>query len=408
LWNEREFEFRDLKPGTWLIGVIINRNQVVDHAVLDLQGGLVEQNLRGSAADPETFVTVRIEGPDGSLVRRAILDAKYIGTRAYRTVGRGSGQDDGTYRLPFEPLAERLLVSDGRYYAEAFTRAFGTARTEFDPEDQGTVTIRYSEPSRLVVTLAGYVDSPYQGATTLQLSEIDEERGVTLFAGRYGFDAKLGDDGVQEYRGLQAGLKEIAVQVNTDGGGYLLVTSDRVRVGPGENRHTLALPPLYTQRVRVDGDTAGQRFRLSPVNGLGGYWGVNLLAPEGGVFVFRRLPAGEYELTESGRRDTRTMYFTVPNAKSLAFEPVTVNALRVTVGDGSGPLAAAGLRDGDLIVGLDGEEFRNRTHMDALLKLARTRDSVELTVFRDRSTLTVTADLRRYWEGGGALRPTGR
>jgi hypothetical protein len=129
---------------------------------------------------------------------------------------------------------------------------------------------------------------------------------------------------------------------------------------------------------------------------------------------FFRLEPGSWRLQATGGPDDslRSLEVTVVLEPGTSPDPVTltlaeapggsvVNALRVEVEDPAGDLASAGLRDGDLIVGVDGQEFEDTSRMRALMTLARKKPEAALAVIRGATRLEVAADVSRIWPGGG-------
>jgi hypothetical protein len=131
---------------------------------------------------------------------------------------------------------------------------------------------------------------------------------------------------------------------------------------------------------------------------------------EGGRAVFEGLPAGEYQISGSGALPRGQMRVNVPGQTTVRYEPQTVNAYFVRIRSPEGYAAKAGLREGDLVVGIDGQEFTSEAQMGALLTLAREKEECALLVLRGRRTLTLRGDPKRLWgrDSGATLQPTSR
>ena len=130
---------------------------------------------------------------------------------------------------------------------------------------------------------------------------------------------------------------------------------------------------------------------------------------EGGV-TFAGLPAGDYTLQTFGGV-FELMRVRVPYAGVLRFEPMTVNAALVTITDRGGTLEAIGFRDGDLIVGIDGNEFESSMQMQIILMQSIAKAKVTFTLERgsQRVELEVNPkDLMNPQKQGGTIEPTSR
>ena len=90
----------------------------------------------------------------------------------------------------------------------------------------------------------------------------------------------------------------------------------------------------------------------------------------------------------------------MPGQSVVRYVPRPITAYRVSITDPEGGFALAGLRDGDVVVGIDGVEFKDQAQMSALLTLARTNEGSTLSVIRGRSSLTVTIDLSKTGTSG--------
>jgi hypothetical protein len=174
----------------------------------------------------------------------------------------------------------------------------------------------------------------------------------------------------------------------------------------GENRRTIELPRFHPVIVLCD-----ERFRGESITAL------VLREREGGRFTFRYggrddpltnrlefedIPEGECLFRCNAAGDLWQMSVSVSGPTTLRFEPRRVNALRVRVDEPSAELARLGYRTGDLVIGVDGEEFRTNRHMDFLLDGARAKDEVWLMILRGPESLELPYD-PKLGRGGDRL-----
>ena len=105
------------------------------------------------------------------------------------------------------------------------------------------------------------------------------------------------------------------------------------------------------------------------------------------------------------------MTVTVPSQREVRFDAQPVNAYRVSISDPKGSLAAAGLLDGDLIIGIDDTEFKDQQQMWAAASLARTKKSVTLIVLRGNARHRIVVEFSKIYgspKAGGSLIQTSR
>jgi C-terminal processing protease CtpA/Prc len=104
------------------------------------------------------------------------------------------------------------------------------------------------------------------------------------------------------------------------------------------------------------------------------------------------------------------MVVTVPGAGIVRFAAQVFSAKYVTIDDETGYLGSVGLKTGDLVIGLDGVEFKDATHMGARFMEARANPSTKLMVLRGAKRFTVVVDLKKTSgrEAGGSWRDSVR
>jgi S1-C subfamily serine protease len=105
------------------------------------------------------------------------------------------------------------------------------------------------------------------------------------------------------------------------------------------------------------------------------------------------------------------MHIAVRSDTTVRFRPEVQDARLVEIRDPDGAMARAGLRDGDMIVGVDGEEFKDSAHANALLTVASKRDAATLSVIRGGRLVELRVRVADFWGGrdsGGRLVPTSR
>ena len=103
---------------------------------------------------------------------------------------------------------------------------------------------------------------------------------------------------------------------------------------------------------------------------------------DAGRCVFENIPAATYEL--AGAAGSMSVVVDGDLEVTLALRPE--RAFRVTVDDVGGPLARAGFRTDDFVIGAGGTEFTDRRQMQATMRRAlkdSNQSMIELTILRD-------------------------
>jgi hypothetical protein len=111
--GRREYVIPDLAPGSWLVGFVLQNQKVVEHRTVEVANSMVTVDFELPAPSADECVIVRVEAPDGKLLKSVRVSAGYSGQNAsIYWGGMGATQlDDGTWQVPpcsrpdFEPEA---------------------------------------------------------------------------------------------------------------------------------------------------------------------------------------------------------------------------------------------------------------------------------------------------------------
>jgi len=99
------------------------------------------------------------------------------------------------------------------------------------------------------------------------------------------------------------------------------------------------------------------------------------------------------------------------DSRTVRWAPAEVRAIRVSVTDPQGWYAQAGFQDGDLVVGIDGDDFRNKRHLYALWAGVWAKDRTVFHVLRDGRRLDLELDgqeFEKHYREGGHMEFTAR
>jgi len=266
---------------------------------------------------------------------------------------------------------------------------------EYDATNTRSLEIRFEEPATLTVTVAGYRGSGMEGKVRLEVRPAQKGTKNRL-GGYYGGSAsRLDAEGTQKFGPLSPGEYDIHVQVQGERNRWAGADIVTTTLKPGENVATVDPPKLYSLTVIVDGEQEKASFRLSSST-QGMYYHSDTKKPQGGQVAFENLVAGEYVLQSWGSTNG-TMKISIPAQSTVRFEAIVYNAQKVHVKDVDGTFVKAGLRQDDLLIGIDGEEFTNERTMQAMMTLAMERKNVSLLILRGGRRLSVPVDFTNAW-----------
>jgi len=414
----REYSFLDLEAGQHAVGVSRSwRTPIEAHEVVEVADGIVRCDLELPPIDRSKFIHVSVLGPDGAPVIGVDFSM-----RAETEHGSWSGgvqemrDSDGSYLLGLrEEYRDKYFGDAGgnTFTLTASHETYGSKTEDLQP-GQLEVTILLAPPAELEVTIAGYQGSGYEGRLEVSADAIDDDEGSTHWF--RGGRNRLSASGVKKFEGLAPGRYAVSLWLEPEDergwGPGRQIDRVEVSISAGQNFATVAIPALYSFEVIYLDGKEGTTFGLSRIAGddddfRGGYR-ADLDAK--GVARFVDIPAGDYTLSSwSGRR--RQMEIRVP-CKTIEFVPVVLNALLFELEDETGDLGRLGFRNGDLVIGIDGEEFDGEPSMSLFGPLYAAKSAkVSFLIERggDRLEIEVTgADIGDWQSLGGRLKPTSR
>ncbi|MCU0725634.1 MAG: PDZ domain-containing protein [Planctomycetes bacterium] len=398
------FSFPDLKPGTYHVAAVGNSQQVLARVVVEVADrmavvALVAQDLPRSA-----FILVHPEGPDGRPVELHGGVTCLLETDAgeHSWGGAAARRPDGAWAVEF-PVEE----GGGRVHRRVLvvaSPAHGEKEVEFTRTEATEVTVRFGDAAWIDAEISGLAELEDGGG--LRLAAFSEESRWFRFEGR-----EVSEEGKARVGPLQPGSFRVRL-LHQRPRGEVPILEQTVTVRAGANRLALRVPPLYDVTVPRDtGDEARWEFYLSMPDERYG-WGVSGEAGPDGQVTFRGLPAGRYQLWGwRGDGENSSMDITLPGATTVRFDPRAQNALRVTVADPEGLLARSGFETGDLVIGIDGQEFEGGSHMFSLLQAAVSKKTAKFTVLRGNGSVTLdvsAGEVRTTGNWGGSLDPATR
>ena len=407
-----------LDPGTWLVGVTFRGGRVGPTATVVVGSGLVTKELLVPDGDLRDWIRVWVRGPDGSPVRDVSLEC---GCRS----GEGNGsadlntvpEADGSFRVEhFEQdspsrgngwsFGGNSLGAEGRtYFVKATSAKYGSAEATYDPATDRETTIQFVAPALLRVTVPGLGAGADRSRASLSLEAVGEEGGGRGRNRGGNLDGEIDASGVATFPPATPGAYEVVLRLAPTGGREAMrfgrwnsteVARVPVTLGAGETTISVPLPSLSNLTVTFEGE-APELQRVS-ADGAGRSGRAVRGAEKEGEITFHDIAAGRYRLVDDRRGE---MLVDVPTAGTVAFRPRPYDAFHIEI-IGKGYLAELGLRTGDLVISIDGAEFRDRATLDAAMAVSKTRETSKFTILRDGATFDVTADGKRFEEDKGS------
>jgi len=317
----------------------------------------------GAARVPveEPPMILRVLGPDGAPVEDARVSVQM---RLFRGLYTGGGtaarRGDGAWvlrRLAQPSLRELAIDPPLHRIVRAHSPRFGSAEIAFET---GTRDLRFEEPVRLVVRVAGLPEGPFRFCL---------RRGPRpwQYEGNLGVPARPR----VEFPATQPGSHEVAVYLRA---GHpprpvatqaWLVHVERLELDSGDREAAVAIGPLHRLVVRFDNVRAGEPVTIERHPRRLDRSDMTAHVGDGGLAAFPHLPAGRYRVEHPG--SGRVMFADAPAKGTVAFVPGTFDALRVTVFPTDNYWAKLGLETGTWIVGFDGDRFQPTEDWRSLL-----------------------------------------
>lgn len=416
--DETQGAITGLDPGSYLVGVTFRGGKLGPTATVSVGAELATAELRVPAGEIRDWVKVWVRDPDGALVRDAgIACGCFVGVSESNDSSIELAPDaDGAYRVPHFEVGAPTLGFDGarsaergdgprRYFVRATCARFGNAETSYDPAADAEVTVRFAAPARARATILGYAANPGRERLRVCLVAKDDGKGLGVPSWEGAIDAA----GVATFYAMAPGEYDLVLRTKSDRD-EPEIASVGVVLGVGDNALSIGVPELIDLVVTFDAGVVTSSLQIQSVDADGvPVEVVRDVSPGGDAreAAFPDLPVapGRYRLVA---RDVGDMWIDLPGARRIAFKPRLFNALQVRIpAAAKGYLGEAGLRNGDVIVAIDGADLESKLQIDACIALAKSHDSAKLTVIRAGRRFEATVDAKRL-DDGGRLAPWAR
>ncbi len=364
------------------------------------------------AVDVPTPVIVSCIGPDGA--RPCDVTFKLQGPEARFSL-EAQLRAPGEYAVAVTPRLQQIREVERLVSASPGTqpdvRANCTLVGQSDllgevhapvTEETSTVTLAFDSPASLLLTIP--VDAPTDFRAQLEGRAdggVDSEwRHVSRYRGRSGqrVPQTFAADGSLLLTGLQPGLHVVTVS-SAWGRSYgfsgeadfprdpITVTA-ALSIQAGENVHEVTIPERFELQVHAPDHPVGTQLRLRSTDPSPGRDDIaephrSVLDDQHGA-VIERVPRGTYSLLVNWRDGSSRREVTVPGP-AITLKRTELRGFRITRVRPGGLAVSAGLRNGDLLVEVDGQPVDSRS-----------MERLRLDVGRRQPTLTVERDGARH------------
>jgi hypothetical protein len=382
--ESRVFAFRNVNNGRYRVMVAVD-GRVWDWRDVTVSDNVVELEFRLPAPSPERFIPVRVFDPSGEPVRDASFS---IGIRHERgSVGTGSPamwqEENGTYWLPrgrepdVEPISYNITVKAPPY---------APTSVEYDAGWTRVLDVHLNHAATLKLTAPNF--NEHEARDQLSWSIREKDRG-SMVAGSAPFARGRGEprqESPMEFTALEPGEYDIVL---TRGIGRhlqesVILKKKRVTLVEGNNHVTVNVPVLHSVVIVYPDESDRHSTEVEALDGSFRMRSGRLQWSDGRVTI-DYIPAGRYLL----KSRLGEMEFSVPGQDEVVFEPRRYDCYELFMTPG-GRVENFGLRNGDKLIEVDGEEITDVDSGHLLVMGAFSKDSTTWVVLRDGARTSVT------------------
>ena len=305
--NGYRFEFVGVRRGSYRLAASLDGSRATVSRSVEVLAESAEFDLEIELPPHDGFCALRIVGPDGEdagplqcTLRVESRETNMGLAGGTRSLGGGLYLVKLPERLPKQITASSLHIRSNNY---------GELTVPFDPKAEEHPEVRFTEPARLTIVVAGFAGSPHTRFLQVRMRPAGTTAPLRR-PSREGID----ESGVLALPAAQPGAMEIVLGVES-GRMFCPIAHQTVTVEPGETRTEFTIPRLYELAlIRTRDDVERVGVRLVEESPLASF----RHAPfEGEKTVVERLLAGSYELTgySDGKEFKKTVR--VPDQSSV-------------------------------------------------------------------------------------------
>ena len=384
------FRVEPVRPGANRVYAFDLSGSMLVWRDVDIGEGTTACTLEIPAPTRDGFIVLRAIGPDGGAlegVRAALAhvlgSAAYAAKNAYPVIHR-----DQSLWIPRIPVRAPLEGSDWSWKLTLTHPQHGPETVHYARTDTHDIEVRM-QAAAFATILAPDV-SPLELRDGLRWSIVP--RGAPGLY--YRFQRKppfVDQQGPERIGPLKPGEYDLVLTCVVNHGDVREFSRRVITLAAGENEVAAAWPELYTIIVRVPPDPGARRLHLlsrAPrvASDVSAHRAPLLLRD--GVATLEHIAAGDYTLeSDVGRADIR-----VQGNQEFLFEPPRFDAFKLSRLPEGGRLCEMGLRNGDLLVAIDGAEIGWGAAADAAYEASLVKTRTTWTLSREGAQIELVID----------------
>ncbi len=388
---------KDLPEGNYIVGVGRGGDEPEVTEPLQVLSGLTTLEISLGELDISRFLVLKCTAPNG----RPANDVTFSSSAERKEGGTtGGGADSlkrgkGEYWIASNQLLHGSVWSDIEVVRlTASSKDYGTMELEIT-ESKKELTLAFAMPCELVVTVAGDHSAGYRAT----ISEYKEGKEGNMNHRYYGGSndrnsKKVDADGRALFTGKQPGEYQVSLTktgLSDDrfaGWNKPAACKEIVTLREGTNEITVTLPTFHTLTVYAPGQKKGTNFQLKPEDSDENdyFSGARGELGDDERVTFEDVAAGTYSLSSWNSMGSN-MTVTVPCGE-VTFEVTEPNCLKVTNVQPGKTGAEAGLKNGDLITGIDGKPFEGQMGL-GMATMKMMASEVTLNILRGNSQIDI-------------------
>lgn len=391
--------FPDLKPGTYRLGVSVAKeiNPPVAATVLVADKGVQQDLVVTANAAPEW--RIKVLDPDGLLVADAKVTTNMNGAMEHDWHHAADGSL--CIRVPKYiqqgPREEPVFafMTSGAWGNGLLEMARGGGHYELRMSPTGTLRVHFQTSPEVLESISA----------VLRLHPPAGSQHKTI--GLRNADAQ----GCAEFGPLQPGTYslELCVEGRNDRQSPSICKRE-VIIQSGANALQMGVPQLYTVSVRihpVDKSEFDKRVglntdakRANPTS-ESVHFTTQADVDAEGVAQFTNVPAGPYVIGHWAHNRYVIKMIDVPRDLDVTLNLDMCTAMRLHLYDKNADLAKLGFQDGDLLIGLEGREFKTAADVDNALRFLAAGESVAAMMQRGSKVETRPLPVKIFNESKG-------
>jgi hypothetical protein len=343
---------------------------------------LVEETLDIAEPDATHYIEIAVVSPDGSAPPMAWLAIRHESRSPGDpgpgfVINRGEGK---FWARRWPPEVIDRAGSEWSYTFQAGAKGYAVVSATYPGDGKHALVVRLAPPATLTLEFPGAFRPGFAGKIYVELVQVHPHpsaRQVVVPNEPGGMARGESEVGVQTYSPVAPGTYELKASARSPGQNGGEVARWSFELPEGDQKRSFPIPPLYKLTVLRGGSDLPAQLELRNA-------GLHIYRSAGskdasGRFVVDFLPPGEWVVASIDH----AMRVAISGDTEIRFEPRAFDCLELRGPRDGGPLYTMGLRTGDLLIAVDGQEW------DTLWKLRR---QAEASHGLERTVWTVLRD----------------